>query len=156
MINGPAACCPKRNEIPLVALGESRLTEAEGERVMVASDCTTDRSTRTGDRLVEAAAAAWTWTVAFWRTAQNRRSVARLLEWDERMLRDIGLTRGDVCAVMALPAGQDPSWRLRDLSSERRAAMRASARERAGLVGLARRDSRSRPPQSKSFPFPYL
>ena len=41
---------------------------------------------------------------ALWRATQNRRSVAKLLEWDDRMLKDIGLTQGDVLSVMALPA----------------------------------------------------
>jgi hypothetical protein len=37
---------------------------------------------------------------------------------------------------MALPSGQDPSYRLSELSSERRAALRADARERAALTPL--------------------
>jgi uncharacterized protein YjiS (DUF1127 family) len=64
---------------------------------------------------------------ATWRAAQNRRSVAKLLEWDARMLKDIGLTEGDVRSVMALPASADPSQHLRMLSVERRAAIRAEA-----------------------------
>jgi len=124
---------------------------------MVASDCTTGRQTTAGERLIELAVTAATWVADLWRTAQNRRSVAKLLEWDERMLRDIGLTRGDVCAVMALPAGQDPSYRLSELSGERRAAIRAEARERAGLSMLTRRGiPQSRGLPSKSYPFPYL
>ena len=71
------------------------------------------------------------------------------------MLRDIGLTRGDVCSVMALPARQDPSYRLNELSGERRSALRADARERAGL---SRRRSGRRPPSlpSKAYPVHYL
>jgi uncharacterized protein YjiS (DUF1127 family) len=124
---------------------------------MAASDCTTDRPATAGERLLELAFAASAWLVDAWRTARNRRSVAKLLEWDERMLRDIGLTRGDVCAVMALPAGRDPSNRLNELSAERRAALRADARERAGLSASFRRAARRRPPlPSKAYPFPYL
>jgi uncharacterized protein YjiS (DUF1127 family) len=124
---------------------------------MVASDCTTERRATAGERFLELTVAASTWVGGVWRSAQNRRSVAKLLDWDERMLRDIGLTRGDVSAVMALPAGQDPSYRLSELSGERRAAIRAEARERAGLVAPFRRNSR-RPPSlpSRSYPFPYL
>src|SRR3954465_1275135 len=88
--------------------------------VMVASDCTTERSASAGERLLELSAAAAVWFGSLWRSARNRRTVAKLLEWDDRMLRDIGLTRGDVCAVMALPTGQDPSYRLIELSGERR------------------------------------
>jgi hypothetical protein len=73
------------------------------------------------------------------------------------MLRDIGLTRGDVCAVMALPAGQDPSYRLSELSSERRAAIRAEGRERAALTAPLRRGARRFGAfPSKSYPFPGL
>ena len=124
---------------------------------MVASDCTTARQATAGERLIELAATGSSWVVDLWRRAQNRRSVAKLLEWDERMLRDIGLTRGDVCAVMALPAGQDASYRLSELSIERRAAIRAEGRERAALVPLVRRGPRRLGPlPSKSYPFPYL
>jgi uncharacterized protein YjiS (DUF1127 family) len=124
---------------------------------MAAFDCTPDRPATAGERLLELTAAASAWIGYVWRTARNRRSVAKLLEWDERMLRDIGLTRGDVCAVMALPAGQDPSYRLNELSGERRAALRADARERAGLAASVRRAARRRPlPPSKAYPFPYL
>ena len=75
-----------------------------------------------------------------WQAARNRRAVAKLLQWDDRMLRDIGLTQGDVTAVMALPRGADPSRRLRYLSVERRAAIRADAAER-----VARSRSRKSP-----------
>jgi uncharacterized protein YjiS (DUF1127 family) len=92
---------------------------------------------------------------AFWRAARNRRSVAKLLEWDERALRDIGLTPGDVRSVMALPAGEDPSTRLGVLSVERRAALRAEARERLAFSACRPRGrSRARLPlRSFSYPF---
>lgn len=64
-----------------------------------------------------------------WRAMQNRRSVKQLLEWDARMLNDIGLTPGDVLSAMSGPVGEDPSYRLSVLSVERRAAIRAAARE---------------------------
>jgi uncharacterized protein YjiS (DUF1127 family) len=73
----------------------------------------------------------------FVQATRNRRQVATLLKWDARMLRDIGLTPGDVRAVMAAPIGDDPSDRLTVISAERRAAFQAQARER-----LARRRAR--------------
>jgi uncharacterized protein YjiS (DUF1127 family) len=88
------------------------------------------------------------------RAMQNRRSVAKLLEWDDRMLRDIGLTQSDVRAVMAIKPTEDPSLRLDALSCERRAAQRAEARERLELFGgsaTARPRKRSLPP-SRSYP----
>ena len=69
-----------------------------------------------------------------WRAVQNRRSVKQLLEWDSRMLNDIGLTPGDVLSAMSGPVSEDPSYRLSVLSVERRAAIRAAARERLDLA----------------------
>jgi uncharacterized protein YjiS (DUF1127 family) len=66
------------------------------------------------------------------RAWQNRRQVARLLEWDQTMLRDIGLTRGDVYSAMASPLGDDPSDRLDRFARERRSAERARAAEYFG------------------------
>ena len=68
--------------------------------------------------------------VAVWRAARNRRSVARLLEWDDHMLRDIGLTQGDVHSALATKLGDDPSSHLRSLSLERHRAVRAMGQER--------------------------
>ena len=68
----------------------------------------------------------------------NRRRIAPLLEWDERMLADIGITPGDVRAAVAEPIGNDPSARLRRLADERRAAHRAQARERLARAAEAR------------------
>ena len=61
---------------------------------------------------------------------RNRRSVKLLVTWDDRMLNDIGLTRGDVVSAMSGPIGDDPGYRLSTLASERRHAERAAARER--------------------------
>lgn len=69
---------------------------------------------------------------------RNRRQVAKLLDWDSRMLRDIGLTPGDVRSAMASPLGDDPSHRLGAMARERRAAFHAAARERAERERLAR------------------
>ena len=73
-----------------------------------------------------------------WRAMQNRRSVKQLLEWDARMLNDIGLTPGDVLSAMSGPVGEDPSYRLSVLSVERRAAIRAAARERLEFANTAK------------------
>jgi uncharacterized protein YjiS (DUF1127 family) len=63
---------------------------------------------------------------------RNRRQVARLLKWDAHMLRDIGLTPGDVRSALASPLAEDPSCRLDMLVRERRRAVQAGARERRG------------------------
>jgi uncharacterized protein YjiS (DUF1127 family) len=59
----------------------------------------------------------------------NRGDVLRMLDMDDRMLRDIGLTRGDVTSALSGPLVSDPSTRLRIFAVERRAASRAQARE---------------------------
>jgi uncharacterized protein YjiS (DUF1127 family) len=43
---------------------------------------------------------------------QDRRQVRNLAEFDERMLKDIGLTRGDVASALAEPLHHRPSWVL--------------------------------------------
>ena len=67
---------------------------------------------------------------ALWNAVKNRRAVARLLEWDDHMLRDIGLTQGDVRAALSGRLVEDPSGRLDSFHDERRTATRATARER--------------------------
>ena len=52
----------------------------------------------------------------------NRRAVVKLLEWDDRALQDIGLTRADVRLSLALPYSEDPSTRLMFWALERRSA----------------------------------
>jgi uncharacterized protein YjiS (DUF1127 family) len=61
---------------------------------------------------------------------KNRRSVARLLTWDDRMLGDIGLTQGDVYSALATRADEDASMQLSMLSLERRFAHQADMRDR--------------------------
>jgi uncharacterized protein YjiS (DUF1127 family) len=80
-----------------------------------------------GEKFLALVGSAAAHLAARWQAARNRRSVARLLEWDARMLKDIGLTEGDVRSAMAAPASEDPSQRLRALSAERRAAIREEA-----------------------------
>ena len=77
--------------------------------------------------LVRSAVYAIVTAVLSWR---NRRMVTNMLELDDRLLADIGLTRGDVAASLASPGIQDPSARLAGFAHERRHAIRAGARER--------------------------
>ena len=97
---------------------------------MATTELTHTRPASAGERLqhlVEAAAAR---VASLWNAAKNRRSVARLLEWDDRMLSDIGLTQGDVRSALAARFSEDPSQHLGLFSGERRFAVRANARER--------------------------
>jgi uncharacterized protein YjiS (DUF1127 family) len=43
---------------------------------------------------------------------KHRREIKNLEEFDDRMLRDIGLTRGDVSTALAEPLLRNPSWVL--------------------------------------------
>ena len=67
---------------------------------------------------------------ALWTAFRNRRSVARLLSWDEHMLRDIGLTQHDVRSALASRVNDDPMRQLGAFARERRAAQRLTQRER--------------------------
>ncbi len=77
--------------------------------------------------------------VALVEAVRNRRQVAKLLSWDSRMLRDIGLTPGDVRSAMASPFGDDPSCRLDTMARERRNALHQAARERLERERLVER-----------------
>jgi uncharacterized protein YjiS (DUF1127 family) len=68
--------------------------------------------------------------VALWNAVKNRRSVNQLAGWDDRMLSDIGLTRGDVHSALASGFAEDPSNRLSAFSGERKSAAHAQFRER--------------------------
>lgn len=68
--------------------------------------------------------------VEFVEAMRNRRQVAKLLYWDAHMLRDIGLTPGDVHSAMAGSIAKDPSCQLESLAQERRHASQMLARER--------------------------
>jgi uncharacterized protein YjiS (DUF1127 family) len=46
------------------------------------------------------------------RSWQNRRQIASLGEFDDHMLADIGLTRGDVREALELPFSHDPGREL--------------------------------------------
>jgi uncharacterized protein YjiS (DUF1127 family) len=67
--------------------------------------------------------------VKAWNTAlRNRREVNLLMNAEDGVLRDLGLTRMDVSAALSEPLWRDPSARLLIWSVERRAAQRAQAR----------------------------
>ncbi len=71
----------------------------------------------------------------------NRREVTRMLDLDDRMLKDIGLTRNDVLGALGRPLGEDPSVLLRRRSVENRARQRAfeAARHRPLIRALPQR-----------------
>jgi uncharacterized protein YjiS (DUF1127 family) len=54
------------------------------------------------------------------RTWRNRKSVARLSELDDHLLSDLGLTRGDVDAVLSQPFSSDPSLQLQRIARDSR------------------------------------
>jgi uncharacterized protein YjiS (DUF1127 family) len=81
-------------------------------------------------------AAAFAIVVARFKVWKNRRSVARLLEWDAHMLADIGLTEGDVYSALATRADEDASTQLQMRSLERRYASQAQARDRMAHAAL--------------------
>ncbi|WP_407048322.1 DUF1127 domain-containing protein [Methyloraptor flagellatus] len=67
---------------------------------------------------------------AYWNAHMRRREVRELLGWNDHMLKDIGITRGDVASAYASPYPVDPTARLKIMAVERRAAAREQARER--------------------------
>ena len=72
----------------------------------------------------------WNFAKSIVQRVRNRRAVLALLEWDERALRDIGLTRADVRLALGLPFREDPSARLEAWVLERRAARLTDGRSR--------------------------
>lgn len=73
---------------------------------------------------------------ALWTAMINRRAVMRLSELDDRLLRDIGLTRNDVRSSLAEPWHVDPSQRL-SLRRLERKSNRNTARSRMTEAGRA-------------------
>jgi uncharacterized protein YjiS (DUF1127 family) len=136
--------------------GGARATEKE--TVMVTTEFSPcARPAPAGPSLTAFARGAAERLAGLWRAARNRRSVGKLLAWDDRMLRDIGLTAYDVRAAMAAPVNEDPSVHLGTLSRERRESIRAEARHRltSGSVQYLRQPAPRRL-TSRSLPFPEL
>jgi uncharacterized protein YjiS (DUF1127 family) len=71
----------------------------------------------------------------------NRSSVATLATWDDRMLKDIGLTRGDVDAALSQPWHRDPSRELMVRRVENRVRRRHSAAKARGVSDDQRREA---------------
>jgi uncharacterized protein YjiS (DUF1127 family) len=81
-------------------------------------------------RRISGRAATWlTALIQAWaHTRRHHREVALLQSFDERMLRDVGLTRADVEWAAATPFWRDPAAVLKD-----RAGPRGPDRSRAGV-----------------------
>lgn len=71
---------------------------------------------------------------------KDRREVMNLAEFDERMLKDIGLTRSDVVSALAEPIHHHPSWVLvRHAERAPQAPQPAPARKARPVVHLVSR-----------------
>lgn len=71
---------------------------------------------------------------------KDRREVMNLAEFDERMLKDIGLTRCDVASALAEPIHHRPSWVLvRCVGRSAQAPRPALARKPRPVVPLVSR-----------------
>ncbi|WP_371344872.1 DUF1127 domain-containing protein [Ancylobacter sp. IITR112] len=81
-------------------------------------------------------------SIQFIRAVARRRHIAQLGAFDDRMLRDIGLTRGDLLDASSGPLWHDPTALLVVRSVERRAARRSTMRE--VLREAARQDAAGR------------
>lgn len=77
----------------------------------------------------------WNFVKSVAQRIRNRRAVMTLLDWDDRALRDIGLTRGDVRLALGVPMKEDPSARLSVWAAERRAARLGLERSYDGPTG---------------------
>jgi uncharacterized protein YjiS (DUF1127 family) len=80
------------------------------------------------------------WLVSLFHAFQDRREVMNLAELDERMLKDIGLTRGDVIGALAEPIHHNPSWVLvRCVERHKPASRPAPTRQARPVVQLVNR-----------------
>ena len=89
-----------------------------------ACDTQTVRSYRFSASAVAAAAGSsfYLALASAWRRYRNRKAVAGLLELDEHMLADLGVTRSDVAASLYGSDYMDPSLQLARLRNERRSS----------------------------------
>ncbi|WP_349370373.1 DUF1127 domain-containing protein [Salinarimonas sp.] len=74
---------------------------------------------------------------ALWKAMINRRAVVRLSDLDDRLLRDVGVTRDDVRACLDTPYHVDPSHRL----ALRRLQGKAKRAARTGVADWRREAS---------------
>jgi uncharacterized protein YjiS (DUF1127 family) len=101
--------------------------------------------TLSGWRRIGRRPAAWLQAAlaAFAQSRRHHREVAVLQTFDERMLRDVGLTRADVQCAASIPFWRDPAATLKDRAGPRGHNRRPTAASRApsivpGLPGGAR------------------
>lgn len=60
----------------------------------------------------------------FYRTWKVRRCIVRMTDLDDHMLDDIGVSRGDLYAVLDLPLSQNPALELQRIRRNRTRRMR--------------------------------
>lgn len=68
---------------------------------------------------------------------ENRRAAKELLSWDNRALKDIGLTRSDVRGALQLPLSEDPTLVLSLIAAG--GAQRSRLEAQAGRAAAAAR-----------------
>jgi uncharacterized protein YjiS (DUF1127 family) len=78
---------------------------------------------------------------------QNRRQAHELSHWDDRALKDIGLTRSDLSGAFSLPLRQDPTLHLAALAGR---SPRASSEEMPRMGEKRVAESRSKPGSNPS------
>lgn len=69
------------------------------------------------------AAGASSWISRFIRNWMARRAIARLDQHDDFMLRDIGITRGDLHWAASLPLSENAALALEDRAQRRRKSL---------------------------------
>ncbi|MDJ1160012.1 DUF1127 domain-containing protein [Chelatococcus sp. SYSU_G07232] len=77
-----------------------------------------------------------------WRAWRNRLAVRNLAEFDDRTLKDIGLTRSDVDGALAEPLFRDPSIALALKVHDQQAAARRLAADGLRTVAVSRPQQR--------------
>ncbi|WP_417772322.1 DUF1127 domain-containing protein [Stappia sp.] len=67
---------------------------------------------------------------SYWRRRRNRIQISELMYFEDHMLADLGITRGDVAASLATSDAVDPSIQLALLRNERKASALSARRIR--------------------------